>query len=154
MSYEENTGLNVSNHYGERKTGGGIGHIKTAGAYKELSTEITGEMLNGSWMPEVRLPKGALPVSAFINVTEAFALGGTSPTILIGTSGSEATNGAVVSEAVAEAIATADISSTLTGTWAASLAAETLVGVALGGTSPTADAEIGRGVLVVRYIDA
>ena len=89
MSYEDNTGLNVHNHYGERKAGGAIGSIKTEGAYKELSIDITGDMLNSDYRPEVVLPAGSLPVSAFIDVKEVFVLGGTTPTILVGTSGSD-----------------------------------------------------------------
>jgi len=152
MSYEDSAGLNVNNHYGERKVGGAIGHIKSEGAYKELTIEITGEMLNNSFRPEAILPAGSLPVEAYIDVSEAFDLGGTAPTILVGTSGSEVTNGLVVSEAIAEAVATEDLSATLTGTWAASLAAATTVGVTMGGTSPTAAAAAGKGRLVVRYI--
>ena len=152
MGYESNTGLGVSNHYGERHSGGAIGHVKTEGAYKEMSMDITGEMLNNTFRPELILPAGSLPVAVFIDVSEAFVLGGTTPTILVGTSGSEVTNGCVVSESIAEAIATTDISATLTGTWAASLAAATTVDVTLGGTSPTATDGTGVARLVVRYI--
>ena len=152
MTYEANTGIGVSNHYGPRKTGGGIGHVKSEGSYKELSIDVTGEMLNNTFRQEIKLPPNSLPVSAFIDVSEAFALGGTTPTILVGTSGSEVTNGLVVSEAIAEAVGTEDLSATLTGTWAASLDAETTVGVTLGGTSPTAVSTQGKGRIVVRYI--
>ena len=151
MSYEDNTGLNVHNHYGPRKVGGAIGTIKTEGAYKELSLDITGDMLNSDYRPQVIIPKGSLPVAVFIDVKEVFVLGGTTPTILVGTSGSEVTNGCVVSEAIAEAVATEDLSATLTGTWAASLAAATTVDITLGGTSPTSTSA-GKARLIVRYI--
>ena len=152
MGYESNTGIDVSNHYGPRNTGGAIGGIKTEGAIKELSIDITGEMLNSSFRPEAILPAGSLPTLAYIDVSEVFVMGGTSPTILVGTSGSEATNGCVVSEAIAEAVGTVDITATLTGTWNASLAAATTVGVAMGGTSPTATATAGKARLVVQYV--
>jgi len=153
MSYESNTGIGVSNHYGARTIGGAIGTIKSEGAFSELSINITGEMLNSSFRPEVVLPAGSLPVEAFVDVSEAFILGGTSPAIVVGTSASEGTNGCEVDEATAEAVGTEDITASLTGTWAASLAADTVVGVALGGTSPTATATAGRARLVVRYIN-
>ena len=152
MSFEDTAGINVHTSYGPRGLGNGIGHIKSEGAYKELSISITGAMLNNTFRPEIKLPAGALPVSVFVDVSEVFNLGGTTPTILVGTAGSEVTNGAVVSEAQAEAVGTVDVSSTLTGTWAASLAAETTVGLTMGGTSPTAVATAGKARLVVRYI--
>ena len=109
-------------------------------------------MLNSSFRPEVILPAGSLPTLAYIDVSEVFVMGGTSPTILVGTSGSEATNGCVISEAIAEAVGTVDITSTLTGTWDASLAAATTVGVTMGGTSPTATSTAGKARLVVQYV--
>ncbi len=153
MSFESNTGLNVNNHYGPRPTGNGVGVIKTEGAYNELSVDVTGEMLNNTFRPTVVIPAGSLIVEAFVDISEEFDLGGTTPTILVGTATSEVTNGLVVSETLAEAVATTDITSTLTGTWDASLAAATTVGVVLGGTTPTADATVGKGKIVVRYIN-
>ena len=152
MSYESNTGIGVSNHYGARTIGGAIGTIKSEGAFTELSVNITGEMLNNSFRPEVTVPAGSLMVSAYIDVSEVFALGGTTPTILVGTASSEVTNGCVVSEALAEAKATTAVTSTFTGTWAAALAADTKVGVVLGGTSPTATTA-GKARIVIRYIN-
>ena len=152
MGYEANTGLGVNNHYGARNTGNGIGTIKTEGAYNELAVFVTGEMLNNSFRPEVILPKGALVMEAFIDVSEAFSFGGTSPTIEVGTSGSEATNGVTTTKTQAEAIGTKDITSAIAGTWGSGLTAATAVGVAMGGTSPTATSA-GKARVVVRYIN-
>ena len=152
MTYEANTGLNVNNHYGPRVTGNGIGVIKTEGAYNELSVDITGDMLNNTFRPEVVIPAGSLVVEAFVDVSEVFVLGGTAPVIEVGTAGSEVTNGVSVTEAQAEAVGTVDITAALAGTWAASLAAATTVGVAMSGTSPTSTSA-GKAKVVVRYIN-
>jgi len=152
MGYEANTGLGVNNHYGTRETGNGIGVIKTEGAYNELSVDITGDMLNNTFRPAMVIPAGSLIVSAFVDVSEVFVLGGTSPVIEVGTAGSEVTNGVSVTEAQAEAVGTVDITAALAGTWAASLAAATTVGVAMSGTSPTSTSA-GKAKVIVRYIN-
>jgi hypothetical protein len=36
MGYESNTGLGVNNHYGQRKTGGTQGSVRTSGETKEF----------------------------------------------------------------------------------------------------------------------
>lgn len=151
MGYESNTGLGVNNHYGERVRGNAIGHIKTEGAIKELTLDITGKMINNSFRPEVVLPAGSLVVEAYADISEVFVVTGTTPTISIGTLGSEATNGVDISEAQAEAVGTVDITSTAAGTWAASLAAATTVGVGLGGTTP-AVTDAGKATVVIRYV--
>ena len=153
MTVEIATIRGVRNNYGTRSKGGGIGFIKTSGISNELSVDVTGDSLTvgGEAFAEVKIPAGSIITGAWVEVTEAFTLGGTSPTILVGTAGSEATNGAVVSEAQAEAVGTVDITAALAGTWnEATLAAETSVGVVLGGTSPTS-AATGSARIVVTY---
>lgn len=152
MALESTSGLNVKNFYGPRDTGGATGITKTEGIKNEMTLEIDATLAeNGVFVEDFVIPAGSLILNAYIDVSEAFALGGTAPTILVGTDGSEVTNGLVVSEAVAEATGVADLTSTLTGTWGAKLAAATTVGIALGGTSPTIT-EAGKAKLVVEYI--
>jgi len=153
MGFEANTGLGVNNHYGQRDTGHGIGHIKTEGSVNELVVDVTGDMLNDTFRLPVVLPVESIFLDAYVDVEEAFVLGGTTPTILVGTSGSEVTNGVVVSETLAEAVGSAAITGTFTGTWSvtAGLAAATTVGVVLGGTTPTATAGVGKARVVIRY---
>jgi hypothetical protein len=148
-----NVTTQVSQHYGERDTGKTTGVIRTAGAMNELTLDIDAAMVSDGALTLVApiIPAGSLIEDAYVEVTEAFVLGGTSPTILVGTSGSEVTNGLVVNEATAEATGTYDITSTLTGTWAAGLAADTTVGIDFGGTSPTVTA-VGKMRVVVRYV--
>jgi hypothetical protein len=100
---------------------------------------------------DFKLPAGAVVKNVYVEVQEAFVLGGTTPTILLGTDTSEVTNGFVISEAQAEAVATYDVTGTLTGTWAAPLAAETTVGLAMGGTSPTSTTA-GKAKVIVEYV--
>lgn len=152
MTLEANTGLNVKNHYGARETGRGAGVLRTAGHSTELSIELSGELVGDeTFVEEFVIPAGSLILNAYVKVDEAFVLGGTTPTILVGTDGSEVTNGLVISEAIAEATGSADLTGTLTGTWAAKLAADTTVGITLGGTTPTVT-DAGYARLVVEYV--
>lgn len=100
------------------------------------------------------LPAGARIVAApLVEVVEAFALGGTTPTINIGVSGSHGTNYfAEISEAQAEAVGTyqsAAPAGTL-ATSAAPLAAAVNIVVALDGTTPTITSA-GACKVVVQY---
>lgn len=152
-----NVTQDVHNHYGPRDTGKTVGAEKTFGAKREAVMDIDGDMLAAgefSLLAPV-LPAGSRILNAYVEVEEAFALGGTSPTILVGTDGSEATNGVVVTQAQAEAVGVYDVSSALAGTWdsATGLAASTTVGLAMGGTSPTSTSA-GKARLVVEYYKA
>lgn len=153
MSYDNGSGINVYNHYGPRKLGGATGVIKTQGSDNELCVIVTGEFLNTEFLPEVVIPAGAVVTKATAHVTEAFDLGGTTPTIAVGTSGTETTNGVTLDEASAEATGYYDITANLIGTWGseAALDADTTVGLDMGGTSPTADETAGRVVFVITY---
>lgn len=152
MSYENSAGLNVSNHYGSRDSGKTIGVVKTEGVMQELKINVDAAMMDAEAYPLVvpTLPAGAIIDSVYAKVTEVFIFGGTTPTILIGTETSEVTNGLVMSEAQAEALGSYDLTGTLTGTWGAPLAADTILGLAHGGSSPTNGAT-GKVDFVIRY---
>ncbi len=106
---------------------------------------------SGSYNTRATLPAGSTFVEAIAEVTEAFVLGGTSPTIAVGTDGSEETNNGIeLAEASAEATGTY-YNATGAGTWANPLAADTDIGVALGGTTPTVT-DAGEAKVVIRYI--
>lgn len=149
MSKENSAGLGVNNFYGPRPTpDGATGVLKTEGAYNELTIELSGKNINDDVISGT-LPAGAKPIEVIVDIEEVFALGGTTPTVEVGTDGSEATNGASISEAIMEAVGTTVITS-FNGTWANRLAATTTVSVALGGTTPTVT-DAGNGRIVVRY---
>jgi hypothetical protein len=143
----------VNNHYGPRETGKTVGSNFTEGQIRELVLDIDGEMIGDAAFALLapKLPAGSIVKEAFVEVTEVFVVGGTSPTINIGTEGSEGTNGLEVTEAQAEALGTYDVTSSLQGTWASPLAAETTVGIAMDGTSPTIT-DAGKMRVVVRYV--
>lgn len=145
----------VNTHYNEREVGKTVGVTRKSGFVAELTLDIDADMVSNAAYALLapKIPAGSIIEDAYVVVDEAFALGGTSPTILVGTEGSEATNGLVISETQAEAAGTYDVTSTLTGTWAAGLAAETTLGLALGGTSPTVTTA-GKLRVVIRYVDA
>lgn len=155
--FESTSGLGTRNFYGPRSAKEGIeGGIKTEGSIKELTLKFTGQNINDDVFSTnlAVLPAGSRPIRAIVSINEAFALGGTTPTINIGTDGSEATNGVSIAEAQAEAtgvLTDADSGVAINGTWGSELAADTQVSVALGGTTPTVGAG-GYAVVTIEYI--
>lgn len=156
MSYSNGSGIGVYNQYGARETGGAVGIEHSQSGVQKFHMDLTGQSITDGnadgFVPEVYLPKGALIVSAVLRVDEAFSLGGTTPAVEVGTAGSEVTNGITLSEANLEAIGTYDVIAGLAGTWAAGLAANTLIGIALSGTTPTISATVGKGTLLLEYV--
>lgn len=152
-TWESNTGLGVQSHYGARGTDDMAGTVKTEGVKRELRLVVDGTMLSNQTLPVAReqIPAGAYILDAHVVVETAFALGGTTPTMVVGTDGSEATNGFSVSEANMEAAGTYEVTS-FNGTWASELAAATTVNIAMGGTSPTSTNANGRAVVIINYI--
>lgn len=157
MSRENSAGLGVSTQYGTRSTpDGAAGVIKTAGGSNELTVEFSGANINNGELDSVvTLPANVRVLSAYVEVETAFALGGTTPTINIGTDGSAATNGVSITEAGAEAAGTytdGDAAVTINGTWATAtgLLAGATVSIELGGTTPTVT-DAGKARFVVVY---
>lgn len=150
---------NVHNRYNGQKLGEQIGVNHSDTAVTEITMTITGEQLlrdvatGDAFLLAPTLPVGAVLGDVIVQVKEAFVLTGTTPTILIGTQGSEVTNGFVISEAQAEAVGTYNVTGTKTGTWANPIAAAALVGVALGGTTPVVTAA-GRMDVYIKYTKA
>ena len=145
----------VHNHYGPREVKGSVGIMNTEGAMNELVVDLDGAMVSAEEFPLQApiIPAGSRITDAYLEVSEAFVLGGTTPVIEVGTATSEATNGVSVTEAQAEAVGTYDLTAALAGTWAGTtgLVAATTVGIDLGGTSPTSTSA-GKARLVVRYV--
>lgn len=154
-----NVNGNVHNRYNGQKLGEQAGVNHSDNAVTEITATITGEQLvrdvdtGDAFLVPLVLPVGAVLGDVIVQVKEAFVLGGTTPTILIGTQGSEVTNGFVISEAQAEAVGTYNVTATKTGTWASPIATAATVGVALGGTTPTVTAA-GRLDVYVKYTKA
>lgn len=142
----------VNNHYGQRDAGQEQGVAPSAGLERELVFDINGTDVGNEAFPLIApaLPAKSDILSVYVEVYEAFVLGGTTPVIEIGTEGSEATNGVTISEAQAEAVGLYDVTSALAGTWAAPLAAATTVGIDLAGTSPTVTSA-GKMKVVIKY---
>lgn len=152
MAYEDSAGIDVKNHYGPRESGRAAGVYETDGAKRQIVLDLVADQVSdGIFIEDFVIPAGSLIIGAYVDVGEAFVLGGTTPTILVGTDTSEVTNGLVISEAIAEATGAANVTATLTGTWAAKLAADTTVGVALGGTTPTIT-DAGAVKVIIEYI--
>lgn len=156
MSYESNTGLGVNSHYGPRGTEAGVasgGEVHGSGVIREAVVYITGEDFGDGTTFDTQkiIPAGSKLIDAYAEVSEVFALGGTSPTINVGTSGSAATNRAIrLTEANAET-AGQYYEGSGAGTFTSVLSADTTVAVEMGGTSPTVTSE-GKAKVVIRYI--
>lgn len=155
MGYENSAGLGVNNYFGTRETGGTVGVETSDNSNHSLSISFTGASLNSSFLPPVYLPKGALVKSYRLRVDEAFAISGTSPTVIFGGT-APATDGIVLTEAELEAVGTKTPASAGTGTWAVGSSTGPLtaqkVTKALGGTSPVVSATQGKATLLVEYV--
>lgn len=148
-----NVTTQVHNHYGTRESERAQGLVKTVGVKKQLSIEITGTDVDAEAFPLLapKFKAGTVIENVWVKTKEAFALTGTTPTILVGTEGSEVTNGFVVSETQAENTGTYDVTGTLTGTWAVPLAAATTIGLAIGGTDSPASTSAGKLEVIIEY---
>lgn len=145
-------------HYGRRLTGEeanfGV-YAGDAGADKYMEIHLRGsDFTSGTYTgPTAAVKAGFTVREVIVETLEAFNLGGTSPVLNVGVSGSEGTNRiAQISEAQAEALGTYAI--TPAGTLAANtpLAADQTLNVTLAGTTPTITSA-GRLRVVVRYTD-
>lgn len=128
----------VKNYYGAKGRHEAVqGVLETDGCVKEGVVVFGGDNYD---KVSFTLPAGAAILEApLVEIAEAFVLGGTTPTINIGVSGSHGTNYlAEISETNAEAVGTY-ASAAPAGTLAvnAPLAAAATIVVALDGTNPT-----------------
>ena len=133
--------------------GPNLADFSSQGTQRQNSNEVVvsfvldGEKFSGGtyqFDSQEIVPVGSVPLYCHIRVTEAFALGGTTPTIQVGDAGS-ATRYAALSEANAEAVGTYTASVTATP-----LAAAGRIAVSLGGTTPTVTSA-GRATVTLAY---
>lgn len=124
---------------------------KRLGSVEEAVLEIKGEKFSAGdyqFDEPLAIPEGAVPEACVIEVMQAFVLGGTTPTIRVGTTGTgaEAVWGSLA-EASAEALGTylnTVVATPLTATTKGNIK------VSLGGTSPTVTAA-GHAKIRIRY---
>lgn len=141
----------VKNAYGPRSRFEGVtGSMGTKDAERELVVFFDGANYTSV---TATLPAGSVvSENAIVEVTEAFNLGGTTPTINWGVSGTETTNRlAQLSEAQAEAVGTYSVASAGTLAKDTPLAAAVTLKIALGGTTPTIVAGVGKCKISIRY---
>lgn len=155
MPFSSGSGLNVNNYYGPRDTGGSVGIEHGEDSLTRLSIAFTPTSINGGFIPPVVIPRGALFRSATLRVDEVFTLTGTTPTVIFGSSGSEATNGIVITATELGTVGTKVPASTGTGTWAQAsttgVVTAAKVGQALGGTTPAVTGTAGKATLVMTF---
>jgi hypothetical protein len=155
MSYESNSGLGVSNHYGPRGKEDGVasgGEVHKSGAEFEHVVYISGDDFDGgtSFNTRLTIPAGSVFIAATMDVEEVFTLGNADNIFSIGTDTSEATNGVAIANPDVAGV-TKDV--TGGGTWSptAGLAADTAVGVAVSGTTAAVTAGSGKAKVVLRF---
>ena len=151
MTIETDGTRGVKNYYGVRTTDEARTSVEISNSGGSHVLEVAFRAKDDQYLLVAgSLPAGAVIRETIVEIIEAFAVGGTTPTINVGTDGSAATNGVPISEAQAEAIGV--YSPTAIGTWAQGVvvAADTVVSVELGGTSPTLT-EVGHAVVKVFY---
>lgn len=159
MAYSNTAGLGVNNFYGARDTTSGtsVGVETSNDSVHQLSISFSGDSLNDAFITPTVIPKGALFKRAILRVDEAFNISGTTPTVIFGAVGAEATNGIVLSEAELEAVGTKTPASTGNGTWsqtsATGVAVAAKVGRALGGTTPVVAKGVGKATLILEYFN-
>lgn len=145
MSYESNpAGIGVGKSYGQRTLyEGSAGVVRTDGYENTLVADF--DYSNYDRVSKV-IPAGAVVVSAYADVLEAFTFtGGTSPDMEIGTDGTEATNGAGLTFTAAGTVV-----GTPAGTWTSPFTADTTVGVAPSGSPTSVDA--GKVRVTIKYL--
>lgn len=151
-----NVTTQVTNHFGQRDTGDTHGAAPSAGHLRQYVINLDGSMVSNEAFPLGALPP-RLPAkidirNVWLDVTEVFVLGGSTPVVEVGTEGTEATNGVTLSESALENLGISDQTSNLAGTWAAPLQNATVVGIDLAGTSPTSTSA-GKAKLVIEYVE-
>lgn len=146
---------NVHNQFGPRDVGGTVGVLKVEGMDEELVIDFDAGYFAEGFIGarEFVLPGGAIIKDVYVDVEKAFALTGTTPTVRIGTKGSEATNGATLTKAQLESTGSYNVTSSLAGTWDAEtpLAANTTIGFATAGTDAAVGAAGGKARVTIRF---
>ena len=151
MGYENTAGLSVHNHYGPRTTGGASGTEHSQNSRQTLTYDLTGEMLNSSFVPPVWFPKGAKVVRCTLVVDEVFVVSASGTVAIGGTA--PGTNGVVLTEAQLEAVGTKDVSASAVGTWAtASTTGTTAAQRVTKAITGTVGATSGKGKLLVEFV--
>lgn len=142
MSKESSSGLGVDSRFGTLNLpDAAAGVYPSDGPQNTLAISVGGANINGAVVSDAFvLPAGALVTAAYVNVTEAFSAG-----FAVGTKGSEATNGVDI---VGTSTGLLDISASIAGTWAAQLAASTIVDAAWA----TSGTDAGYATVIVEYI--
>lgn len=152
MTIESNTGLGVLAHYGPRGVEDGLlsgGKVQAVGTEFEAVVYITGDDFGGTagFNTLLTIPAGSFLTDATLEVEEVFTVGNADNVINVGTDTSELTNGVQILDPETAAV-TKDAGN---GTWAAALAADTVVGVSVTGTTASIAAGSGKAKVVLSF---
>lgn len=157
MGYDNGSALGVFNHYGVRETGGAVGQERLTNTTYIVRIDLTGQSIAdviAGFMPPVYIPKYANFVSAMLQVDEAFVVTGTTPTLLVGATGSVPTNGFIITETELETVGLKALADTGQGTWAighaSGTAAAAKIDIEFEGDAAIATTS-GKGTLILEY---
>ncbi len=144
----------VTKNYGIRTIGAGSGMDKSINSIQHFTATITGALLDelakgGAYVANVTLPIGHVVKDAELVVHEAFALGGTTPAVVVGTGSNTITLSEVNLESVGY-VADPAASGTLVN--ASYQTAGVELGIAFTGTSVTADSSVGDATLLITTV--
>jgi len=149
MAYEGSSGLQVSNHYGVRETGGSVGVERTTKSFNTFSVELTGQALGEGFVSSFVFPKHAAIQRAFFTTDSPFA-GATSVTIGEGAAGTPV-NGITLVAADLNTDGARDVTAKLIGTWAKGSFTTRAARVKLA-VAGTPNLAVGRGTLTIEYV--
>lgn len=146
MSFENSSGLGVSNFYGPMTQREATeGHRRTEGTVQEINLHMSEEAIaNGDFARNLAfIAENGKPMEAIVQVVSPFTVG--LDGIDVGTEGTETVDGFTIPQADAQA-AGVYVYSTFNGSWAGALPGDTDIGVA-GAVTGTG----GFAVVTVRY---
>jgi len=158
MGYENSAFPHTSgtsyNQYGTRDTQDSTvlsgGQLHGNGAESELVVYLNGDEFAGGAVAVASsgtLPAGAVVIGATMEITSAITMGHADNDIVVGTSTTETTNGIDFDNTTGAAATYAH--DAINGTWAAPLAADTIVAFDVAGTTPSMTG--GQAKVVIRY---
>lgn len=158
MGYENSAFPHTSgtsyNHYGTRGVQDSTvlsgGKVHGSGSEQELVIYLNGDEFAGAAVAVATsgtLLAGSVVIGATMEITSTITMGNADNDITVGTATSSATNG-IDFDNLAGAVGTYSHDA-INGTWAAPLAADTIVEFDVSGTTPSMDG--GQAKVVIRY---
>jgi hypothetical protein len=159
MGFEVVPGWTTYNQYGPRTSNeDSVGVYKNDGLVQELVIPFDATSLQDYFddgtsraLAITKIPAGSTIVEVILRVDTAITTSAVDKDLYVGTAGSESTNGATFADTDIDDAGTYKVlAASLNGTWAAELAADTLVGFDFEATVTAIST--GEGAVIIRYM--